>query len=195
MRPCHCNRFRSGQPFELGRDCRLCWLAANDPGYQELWGKAEGNGGCQHLGGETGDLQECGSCSGRVRIKLFRCEVHDRCTISKKLDGVACCGGCPDKSPPQEEVPHQLHQPGVPHQDRVPDNDRSLLAGGDLTGVAHLGIYAFHPADAVPNIPAGEQGVQLPGGAGNVGDEVNPRGGIVDVQAAVAEGGGDLFMC
>jgi len=35
-RPCTCNRFTPGKPFQHGQ-CRLCWLYANDERYQKLW--------------------------------------------------------------------------------------------------------------------------------------------------------------
>lgn len=36
MRPCQCENFRPGEPYDLSQ-CRLCWLYHNDPGYEELW--------------------------------------------------------------------------------------------------------------------------------------------------------------
>lgn len=35
-RPCTCDRFTPGEPFQHGQ-CRLCWLYANDPRYTALW--------------------------------------------------------------------------------------------------------------------------------------------------------------
>lgn len=37
MRPCVCDRFVPGEPWVLGRDCRLCYLYHNDPRYKALW--------------------------------------------------------------------------------------------------------------------------------------------------------------
>ncbi|MCI0459761.1 MAG: hypothetical protein L0Z62_22655 [Gemmataceae bacterium] len=81
--------------------CRLCWLAANDPRYQRLWG-ITGPGACVHLGAETGETGECVSCWGRVKLKVFGCVVHGTCTTGKQVEGVACCRGCPDACRPGE---------------------------------------------------------------------------------------------
>lgn len=51
---------------------------------------------CANLKAPTGESVECGSCQGRVSLKLFECQVHGTCTIGKKVDGRACCKGCPD---------------------------------------------------------------------------------------------------
>jgi hypothetical protein len=32
-----CGRFVRGEPFVEGRDCRVCWLYANDPQARALW--------------------------------------------------------------------------------------------------------------------------------------------------------------
>ena len=40
--------------------------------------------------------EECPSCYGMVKLKVFGCEKHGQCTIGKKLDGMACCAECPD---------------------------------------------------------------------------------------------------
>jgi hypothetical protein len=36
-RPCSCDRFEPGRPYDPARDCRPCWLYGNDPRYRELW--------------------------------------------------------------------------------------------------------------------------------------------------------------
>ena len=51
--------------------------------------------GCLHLGAELRRV-ECPTCSGRVQVKVFGCELHGECTIEKTIDGVACCAGCGD---------------------------------------------------------------------------------------------------
>jgi hypothetical protein len=51
---------------------------------------------CRHRGDPTGATVECPTCAGNVRIKLMVCAVHGTCTLAKKVDGVACCVGCPD---------------------------------------------------------------------------------------------------
>ncbi len=82
-----------------GAGCRLCWLAANDQRYQRLWGVLPKLTWCRHLGDVTGDLAECDSCEGRVRIKLLLCSIHGDCTTHKQVDGHQCCRGCNDYEP------------------------------------------------------------------------------------------------
>lgn len=56
---------------------------------------------CGHRGSPTGDTKECLSCQGKVSLKIFYCNVHQECTIAKRVDGVkGCCKDCPDYSPP-----------------------------------------------------------------------------------------------
>lgn len=51
---------------------------------------------CRHLG-EFSRSEECKGCLGRVRIKVFRCEVHGECSLRSRLGNlVACCKGCLD---------------------------------------------------------------------------------------------------
>ena len=50
---------------------------------------------CRHLGSETRQ-QDCPTCKGNVRLKVFGCAVHGECTIDTAQSGVACCGGCGD---------------------------------------------------------------------------------------------------
>jgi len=48
---------------------------------------------CVHLGEPTGELRDCLTCQG-VRLKVFACEVYERCTLLMEA-GLACCHGCP----------------------------------------------------------------------------------------------------
>lgn len=48
---------------------------------------------CVHLGPPTGELRDCDSCAGRVRIRLMACRVFGRCSVAKPLPGLACCAG------------------------------------------------------------------------------------------------------
>lgn len=50
---------------------------------------------CIHLGEPTGERRECDSCQGKVEIKLRACGVYGNCTTHKRIDGIACCVGCP----------------------------------------------------------------------------------------------------
>ncbi len=81
-----------GQP-----GCTPCRLAREDPEYQRHWGlPVKYVSQCAHLGEPTGALQECGTCNGKVSLKLLACSIHGACTTSKQLDGVKCCKGCSD---------------------------------------------------------------------------------------------------
>jgi len=55
---------------------------------------------CAHLG-DAISTEVCDSCQGLVRIKTFACAIHGRCTLGKKLEGIACCGNgtCEDYQP------------------------------------------------------------------------------------------------
>jgi hypothetical protein len=53
-------------------------------------------GTCTHLGAATGETQECRTCAGSVRIKLFECALHGQCTLYKPLCQIHCCQTCPD---------------------------------------------------------------------------------------------------
>ena len=57
-------------------------------------------GDCQLRGSDL-RLQECDTCTGKQRIKVFACVLHRECTIGKKLPGIACCapGQCADYVP------------------------------------------------------------------------------------------------
>jgi SAM-dependent methyltransferase len=49
---------------------------------------------CANLGGPTGELVECKTCKGTVRLKVLECSARGKCTIEKPVDGVACCRTC-----------------------------------------------------------------------------------------------------
>lgn len=48
---------------------------------------------CQHRG-EAVDEVECPSCRGTVKLKVFDCARHERCTLAKPIDGIGCCSNC-----------------------------------------------------------------------------------------------------
>lgn len=56
---------------------------------------------CAHRGGHVGESL-CRTCSGSVRVKVFECAVHGRCTVQKPVNGAATCTGCKDR---REELP------------------------------------------------------------------------------------------
>jgi len=38
----------------------------------------------------------CSSCRGKIKLKVFGCDLHGKCTVSRKVEGMACCGVCVD---------------------------------------------------------------------------------------------------
>lgn len=54
---------------------------------------------CRHRGEEIG-TEECPTCRGSVKVKVFTCDVHEECTLVKQLDDVACCRRCDDYAAP-----------------------------------------------------------------------------------------------
>jgi hypothetical protein len=50
---------------------------------------------CVHLGESTGQLLECPSCTGGIRVKVFACSVWGVCTPVKMVPGTWCCKHCP----------------------------------------------------------------------------------------------------
>lgn len=50
---------------------------------------------CQHRG-EAVDEVECPSCRGTVILKVFDCVQHERCTVAKPIEEMACCVTCED---------------------------------------------------------------------------------------------------
>jgi hypothetical protein len=93
-------------------DCRLCWLWDTDARYRKLWGgdpatvtpataataphrPRDRTAACVHRGRPTGETRVCESCTGRVSIKLYGCQLHERCSIERDV-GAAVCATCPD---------------------------------------------------------------------------------------------------
>jgi hypothetical protein len=35
-------------------------------------------------------------CTGKVRLKVFTCEIHARCTLETEAPGIQCCKICAD---------------------------------------------------------------------------------------------------
>ena len=56
-------------------------------------------GPCVHRGEES-RREECDTCRGRVKLKVFDCTLHGECTLEKPLVGVATCNDCADYQPP-----------------------------------------------------------------------------------------------
>lgn len=55
---------------------------------------------CSHLGADTGRRESCKTCKGAVELKVLECKLpkYGVCTVAKKVPGIACCAGCPDRS-------------------------------------------------------------------------------------------------
>lgn len=58
--------------------------------------KPKGLRDCVHLRADTGKRTVCPTCSGRVELKVFSCEVHSICTRGREVAGVHCCTTCSD---------------------------------------------------------------------------------------------------
>ena len=52
-------------------------------------------GPCKFRGERTNETIQCTTCNGNVRIRLFECEIHKRCSIKKPV-GFQCCWNCKD---------------------------------------------------------------------------------------------------
>ena len=52
--------------------------------------------------GQVVEKVVCHDCISHPRIKVFECELHETCTIGKKIEGHKCCGDpvCQDFKPP-----------------------------------------------------------------------------------------------
>jgi hypothetical protein len=101
-----------GKPFDNSQ-CRLCWirLGLHKPPTnrviqtskkESLSSKYLSGKACIHLGGQTGERVECKTCTGRVELKLFECEIYGKCTLEKSVDGIASCAGT---------IKNKLHTP------------------------------------------------------------------------------------
>lgn len=92
-----------GHPFDAAAvdGCVFC-LIRDIPFHRARWTTGVAPpppGPCRHLGEPTGELVECPTCSGSVRLKLRACAVFGKCTEGRAVDGVACCVGCPEYEP------------------------------------------------------------------------------------------------
>ena len=59
---------------------------------------------CHHRG-EKIERVNCPTCQGNVRVTVFTCPLHERCTISKPIADAQTCRGCPDYTSPQAPTP------------------------------------------------------------------------------------------
>ena len=74
---------------EWDEDDRLVseWCKADDP--------EKPRGECRHLGVQIGEA-DCPACRGTVRLKVLGCMIHQRCTLAKQIEDLACCTVCKD---------------------------------------------------------------------------------------------------
>lgn len=80
--------------------CDLCRRYHHDRRYREMADRGFANLAassiplvdCVHLGEPLPGQSNCNSCADKLRA----CDPHGKCTTGKKLDGYACCAGCPD---------------------------------------------------------------------------------------------------
>jgi hypothetical protein len=104
-RPCTCDRCETtpGAAYD-GSQCRACWLYHHDRAYRALWQSAgrppdpetaRRDAPCRERGIVLRQ-QECATCGGRVRLKVFACVPHGECTVGKAIPDLACCATCPD---------------------------------------------------------------------------------------------------
>jgi len=95
--PSYCQRHRCEKPDDLHRLCQT------NPRIFDLWERGLGPGQtrvtrqtpCRHKG-EHVDEVLCKSCQGHVRIKIFSCQLHGRCSLSTKVAAFVCCALCTD---------------------------------------------------------------------------------------------------
>jgi hypothetical protein len=92
----------------VGRLWELCagvrCTAAESAAYRSYWdGQKRALAGlCRYLGRETGALQPCQTCRGRVELKVFRCEHPAH--ASQPTTTYRDCRFCGDFSPVTQRV-------------------------------------------------------------------------------------------
>lgn len=67
------------------------WIEIREP-------QTRANTPCQHRGDDI-ERVACPTCSGSVKVVVFGCALHQRCTIQKPVEGAGCCGTCRDYTP------------------------------------------------------------------------------------------------
>lgn len=90
--PGYCERFSQDMnPYRW----KLCQTRED---YRSRWDQNVEHYKCEHFGAYTNESRLCQSCKGKVKIKIFDCAIHGKCTFSKCFaDGsIACCKGCKD---------------------------------------------------------------------------------------------------
>jgi ADP-heptose:LPS heptosyltransferase len=136
MRPCKCDKCERGQPY-TDSQCWTCWKYHNDPLYKELWDRKDVlavkqmNVECPMRGAEIKDekgelkTQECESCGGKTRLKVFYCQHPAREPDQITLQDCRSC----------------VYRPKNP--DARPIILRNFLSPGDVTCMS-AAIYSLH---------------------------------------------------
>jgi hypothetical protein len=109
--PGYCQRHRCDKPDSLHRLCQT------EPRFFDLWERGLGpnqsqssrQSPCRHRGDQVGEAS-CEGCNGRVRIKVFSCNLHCRCTLSNAVPAIASCLQCADYVS-STELPSRLDTP------------------------------------------------------------------------------------
>lgn len=81
---------------------KLCYRCDNrlvtDNSIDKCFANCKASNNCIHRSANSVRTEQCASCGGNVQIKVFACSIHKECTLSKKLNGIACCESCKDFS-------------------------------------------------------------------------------------------------
>lgn len=92
-----CNRVRVGEPFDVKKDCRLCWLYHHDAGYREFYDAQPDRATdppppeCGLLGDELTKEQRVSLGIAETDVRRWSCCDHPK----KPLGPIVCpCRGC-----------------------------------------------------------------------------------------------------
>lgn len=106
------------------------------------------NGACRYLGPETGELEDCRGCAGRVRLKVLACEMHGKVVPDR------VCPTCSDYEPKQAKTVFDI-LPGLPDPLPYLPIEHSHREWANLPRVQRRFIEAFQKVLAMPAPRAG----------------------------------------
>lgn len=93
-----CSRVRPGQPFDLKRDCRPCWVRLNPRLAATRPAASRDFTSCIHRGSPTGATRPCDECGSHDQpLPVLTCDVHVECTERRSKSEVKTCRGCTDR--------------------------------------------------------------------------------------------------
>lgn len=130
-------------------ECHFAKLAAR-PEYAAAWAgvqapapAAPARPPCGRLGAPTGALATCAEGCKGVKLRVFACSRHGRCTLEKRGEGVdACCKGCDDYRP----APAAAAATPARGSASIRVNHGALGLGDSLLGLcAVAGLKRDHP--------------------------------------------------